>query len=150
MPTDSNEFFICDESIPLYQMIIHGCIDYSSKLLNYTNSYDERKNLLELIETGTSPHYHFTWDESSKMKETGLNRFYATTFDVYAQEAADSYSYVNGALKNVEGAQMISHRAEGDTRAVTYSNGVTIYINYGSEAAVIDGVTVDAESYRIN
>ena len=149
VPVDSNEFFICDESIPLYQMIIHGCIDYSSKLLNYTNSYDSQTDLLKLIETGTSPHYQFTWSEASDMKDTGLNRFYATTFATLKEEAAEYYTYVNEALSEVSGAQMINHRIEGDVRAVTYSNGITIYVNYGTSAASIDGITVDGLSYRL-
>ncbi len=149
VPTDSNEFFICDESIPLYQMVIHGCIDYSSKLLNYEDNYSMKTKLLELIETGTAPHYQFTKEESSLMKNTGLNRFYSTTFSTYEQEAVDSYNFVNGALKNVEGATMTDHRIEGDARVITYSNGVKIYVNYGSSAVTVDGVSVDALSYVI-
>ncbi len=149
VPTDSNEFFICDETIPLYQMIVHGCIDYSSKLLNYEDSYSEQKTILQLIETGTAPHYHFTWEEASRMKDTGLNRFYATTFANYADEAVRVYNYVNTALKEVHDAQITDHRIDGDLRAVTYSNGVTIYVNYGDTAGTIDGVTVDPMSYRL-
>jgi hypothetical protein len=148
VPTDGNEFFICDGSIPLYQMIIHGCIDYSSKLLNYEDSNRERERLLELIETGTAPHYQFTKEEASRMKNTGLNRFYATTFDNYMQEALDAYDYVNGALKQVEGAMMIGHRSEGSLRAVNYDNGVTIYINYGEDDTVMDGIVIPAKDYR--
>ncbi len=148
VPVDGNDYFICDASIPLYQMIIHGCIDYSSKLLNYEDSYSEKDTLLKLIETGTAPHYHFTWEEASKMKNTGLNRFYATTFANYEQEAADAYNFVNSALKYVEGAYMVNHTAVGQLRAVTYSNGVTIYINYGDAPAEIDGITIPAKSYR--
>ena len=82
------------------------------------------------------------------MKNTGLNRFYATTFDNYVQEALDAYDYVNGALKQVEGAMMIGHRSEGDLRIVNYDNGVTIYINYGDEDAVTDGIVIPAKDYR--
>ena len=148
-PVDGNEFFICDASIPLYQMVIHGCIDYSSKLLNYENKYDLTKKLLELVETGTAPHYQFTKEESSRMKNTGLNRFYSTTFAVHEKEAVEAYNFVNGALKNVEGAVMVSHVIDGDVRIVTYSNGVKIYVNYGSKPATVDGVAVDALSYAI-
>ena len=56
---------------------------------------------------------------------------------------------MNEALKNVEGAQIVDHRIEGEARAVTYDNGVTIYVNYGDEPAVMDGITIDAESYRL-
>ncbi len=148
VPTDGNEFFICDASIPLYQMVVHGCIDYSSKLLNYADSYEEKDTLLKLIETGTAPHYQFTATESSRMKNTGLNRFYATTFDTYMEEAVEAYKYVNGALKYVEGAQMIGHKSVGNASVTSYDNGVTIYVNYGETPATVDGITIPAKSYR--
>ena len=35
VPVTANQVPIVDESIPLYEMIIHGSINYSSKLLNF-------------------------------------------------------------------------------------------------------------------
>ena len=83
------------------------------------------------------------------MKNTGLNRFYSTTFAVYEQEAVDAYNFVNAALKNVEGAQITGHKIDGSVRTVTYSNGVKIYVNYSDSSATVDGVTVDALSYKV-
>ncbi len=149
VPTGDNDFFICDESIPFYQMIIHGCVGYSSKILNYVDTYREKEMLLQLIETGTSPHYQFTAEEASRMKNTGLNRFYASTYDTHVNEAVETYNYVNEALKHVEGAMIVEHKTDGDLRKITYSNGVTILINYGAVPGTIDGITVPAEDYRM-
>ena len=103
-----------------------------------------------MIEYGASPHYVFTWEESNEMKNTGLNRYYATTYDVWKQEAIDVYNQVNEALKEVSGAQIVDHEiVEEDVRKVTYSNGVTIYINYGTDSVKVDGVEVLAGSYRL-
>ena len=148
-PITHNEFFIVDESIPLYEMILHGYINYSSELMNFQDSQDLTPVVLNLVEAGASPHYIFTWEESSKMKETGLNRFYATTFATWRGEAVEVYNQVNDALKNVSGAAMVGHEIMDDVRKVTYDNGVIIYINYGEEAAQVDGMEVPALSYRM-
>lgn len=148
-PLENNAFFICDLSIPLYQMIIHGYIDYSSGILNYENTYMMQQNLLQMIETGAAPHYQFTATEASRMKNTGLNRFYATTFANYEDDAVETYNYVNDVLKYVSSAYIVEHKAEGDLRTVRYSNGVTIYINYGSETVMADGIEIPAMSYRM-
>lgn len=149
VPTDDNAYFICDESIPLYQMVIHGCIDYSSTLMNYENSLDLERFRLELIETGTAPHYQFTAEEASLMKDTGLNRFYSTTYDVWADTAVETYDYVNKALKFVRNACIVKHVSEGNLRAVTYDNGITVYVNYGAAAGSMNGIEVPAMSYLL-
>ncbi|MFV0344239.1 MAG: DUF5696 domain-containing protein [Anaerocolumna sp.] len=150
VPISHNEFQIVDEEIPLYQMIIHGSISYSTDLLNYYNKDSESETILKIIETGSAPHYVFTKEESSRMKNTGLNRYYATTYDVLKGEAITLYNQVNDVLKHVSGALMIDHEIlEDGVRKVTYSNGVTIYLNYNEESIVCEGIEIPASGYRL-
>lgn len=150
IPMDDNDFLIIDEEIPLYQMIIHGAIDYSSELLNFEDDKDTEKMILKLIETGTAPHYLFTWEEASKMKNTAMNRYYSTTFDVWFEKATDTYLKVNEALKNVEGAFMTDHEIlQEGVRKVTYDNGVIIYVNYTDHDVNINEITIPKMSYRL-
>lgn len=147
-PMSATEYFIVDEEIPLYQMILHGCVDYTGTAMNTVVSDNPQADLLKLIEYGASTHYIFTWEDATEMKYTGLNKFYATTFTAWADEAVASYQYVNGALSPVRNAQMVEHASITDTlKRATYSNGVTIYINYGSADAQADGLTVPAMDY---
>ena len=144
-PMDDNAFFIVDEDIPLYEMILHGCVSYSSDLLNFYDQSAMDETVLRLIEYGAAPHYVFTWDESNELKNTGLNNFYCTTFASWKQSAADTYKAVNEVLKNVSGATVEKHEILTEqVRAVTYDNGVRIYVNYGTTSAAVDGVTVPA------
>ena len=150
VPVTHNQFAIVDESIPLYEMIIHGCIPYATELLNYDDSEDMTLTILQAIEAGAAPHYVFTWEESSKMKNTGMNRFYATTYEVWKEEAVEVYGQINEALKYVSGATMINHEIlDNAVRKVTYDNGVVIYINYGEETQKADGLEIPAMSYRL-
>lgn len=144
-----NAFAIIDGRIPLYQMILHGCVDYSTELLNFDDSEDMTLTVLQMIETGTAPHYVFTEQPSSRMKNTGMNQYFATTYDTWKGEAIDIYNRVNEALKYVSGAQIVNHEINGDVRKLTYSNGVVIYINYSDEAESMDGKTIPAMSYEM-
>lgn len=149
-PTQDNDFAIIDAQIPLYEMILHGCISYSSELINYVDEEDLTPTILNLIEAGASPHFQFTWEESSKMKDTGLNRFYATTFANWKDEAVTVYNQVNGALKYVNGALMTGHEIlDNGVRKVSYDNGVVIYINYENESREADGLQIPAAGYRL-
>ncbi len=149
-PIMPNDFFIVDEDIPLYEMIIHGNINYATELLNFYDQQEMTEVILNMIEYGAAPHYVFTWEESSKMKQTALNRYYATTYANWKDEAIDVYNRVNEALKEVSGATMINHEIlDSDLRKVTYDNGIAIYVNYGDEDKTADGITIKANSYEM-
>ncbi len=149
-PLSATEYFIVDESIPLYELVVHGCVDYAGVAINTLTSEDVRTDLLRLIEYGASTRYIFTWEDATEMKYTGLNKYYATTFASWADEAVENYKYVSGALSPVSGAQMVAHTSLTDTlKKVDYANGVTIYVNYGAQDAEADGYTVPAKDYLV-
>lgn len=148
-PISDNEFRIIDEEIPLYEMIIHGYIDYAGSQLNYHDSADTTEITLRMIEYGASPRYVFTNESASEMKYTALNKFYATKYDNWCDEAVSVYNEVNGILKYVSGETVVKHEIrDSGVRAVTYSNGVVIYVNYTDYDAVEDGITIPAHGYQ--
>lgn len=149
VPLRDNEFRIIDEEIPLYEMIIHGYIDYAGSRLNFHDSADTNEITLRMIEYGASPRYVFTNESASKMKYTALNKFYATKYDNWCDEAVSVYNEVNGILKYVSGETVVKHEIrDSGVRAITYSNGVVIYVNYTDYDAVEDGITVPAHGYQ--
>lgn len=150
VPTTGNDYKIIDAHIPLYEMIIHGSISYSSDLLNFEDEDHLQNKILQMIEAGASPHYVFTWENSSEMKNTGLSRYYATTYNTWKDDAVAVYNEVNEPLKNVTGALITNHEIlSNGVRKVTYDNGVVIYINYADEEKTADGKKIAAQSYRL-
>jgi len=149
-PISDNDFFIVDQDIPFYEMVVHGYIDYCGNQLNNESTADLQADLLALIEYGAAPHYIFTWESATEMKYTGLNRYFATTYANWRDSAVEVYGQVNDALCHVQGAEMIYHEAlENGLRKVTYDNGVIIYVNYSDEDITQDGITVPAMDYAI-
>ncbi|MBQ8982835.1 MAG: hypothetical protein IJ079_04530 [Lachnospiraceae bacterium] len=149
-PLAGSQVAITDTDIPLYQMVLHGYIDYSSDLLNFESSDNMPAMTLKLIESGASPHYVFTWEESSEMKLTALNRFYTTTYANWEQAAVEEYNTVNEALAPVSGSAIVGHEIlDNNVRKVTYDNGMIIYVNYSNEACTVDGVEIPAMGYRL-
>ena len=149
-PLSDNDYYVVDESVPFYEMLIHGCIDYSGSVINLGNTTDENEIILTLIENGASPHFVFTKSESNEMKKTALNKFYSTTFDSWKDSAVKIWKETNTALSKVSGASITGHRNISEGVSVTvYSNGVTIYVNHTDESVNVDGVEIDAKSYVI-
>ena len=150
VPLSDNDYYIVDEVVPFYQMLIHGYIDYSGSVINLSDTYDKADIILSLVENGASPHFIFSWESSSDMKNTGLNRFYATTYENWKEDAISIYSEVNEALKYVNGAAMVNHQVlDNGVRAVSYDNGVTVYVNTGNTDLTVDGMTVPARNYMV-
>lgn len=61
-----------------------------------------------------------------------------------------TYQKINKALNATDGASIQEHRVitAGVVR-VRYDNGISIYINYNSDAASVDGVTVEGLNYAV-
>lgn len=147
-PISDSKYSIIDEGIPLYQMIIHGCIDYSCGLINFDDNIDRTELTLKLIEYGASPHYVFTNESANEMKYTGLLKYYSTEYEIWKDEAVDLYHEVNDVLSKVSGETMIDYEiVKSGVKKVTYSNGIVIYVNYLSEDVVVDGINVPAKGY---
>lgn len=150
VPLSGSALSIIDADVPFYEMLLHGYVNYSSELLNFTDAYDTDETVLGLIEAGASPHYVFTWEDSSEMKLTALNRYYTTTYANWKDTATQVYMRVNEALAPVNGAAITEHAILTDeVRRITYDNGVVIYVNYGSKDATVDGVQIPALGYRM-
>ncbi len=149
-PLTDNDYYIVDETVPFYEMLIHGSIDYSGSAINLSDSYDRAELVLNLIETGASPHFMFSAKNSSEIKNTGLNRFCSTTYESWKNDALEIYTEVNEALKDVKDSMIVNHEIVNDhLRIVTYENGVKIYVNTGTKDESVDGVTVPARAYAI-
>ena len=149
-PLQTTPFPILDEEIPLWQMIVHGSIDYAGSAMNMTQGENRAVDLLHLIDFGASIHYTFTWRDAADMKYTGLNSQYATTFSAWKDQAIEDYRFVNGALHSVSGAAMLAHERLTETLTRSdYSNGVSIYVNTGTAPASADGHTVEPLAYLV-
>ena len=139
-----------DENIPLYQMIVHGSIDYCGGAYNLTDAEDDREKVLTMIEYGAAPHFLFTWETTTEMKYSGMNSNYATTFSIWADTAAQVYGEVSEALNGVTGQIMVDHEIlENGLRKVTYSGGSVIYVNYTGSDLTADGTTVPAMGWAV-
>ena len=149
-PLEATMFPIIDEQVPLWEMILHGAADYCGSDLNLMQSDSPRKDLLHLVEYGASTRFVFTWRDAAEMKYTGVNNYFATQFTSWKEEAAESYRFVNNALKYVSGAEMTAHeKVEEGLMKVSYSNGVTIWVNYTDRPASAEGKTVPAMEYLV-
>lgn len=149
-PIADSSFFIIDEQIPFYEMVIHGSIDYTGESINLSDAYDRDKIILKYIEYGVAPRFTFSYEESSKIKYTSSADKYSIQYEVWMEDAVSIYEELSDALNPVVNSNMITHEVlESGLTKVSYDNGVVIYVNKTSNAITDEDVTVKASGYVV-
>ena len=150
-PVTYSRFYIIDEQIPLYEMVIHGSIDYAGESLNLMDKDVDEEQILTLIEYGAAPKFTLSYEESDNIKYTSSADMYSVCYTTWMEDAKEIYRQLNDALSSVSGASMIHHEIlESGLVEVKYDNGVTIYINKTDNAInAAGGVVVEAMSYQV-
>ena len=138
-PTSYSAYYIIDEQVPFYEMVIHGSISYSGEAFNLMDDDLDDDFVLNCIEYGIAP---------SKMKYTSSADKYSVLYTTWLDKAKEMYGNINEALKDVDGSAMINHeKLDNGLIKVDYENGKTIYINKTSQDITVDGNTVKAKNY---
>ena len=148
-PLTDNDYYVIDETVPFYQMLIHGSIDYAGAVINLGNTTNVDSIVMNLVENGASPHFQFSKENSIELKETGISRMYSTTYDTWKDTAVEIYDKANAVLSSVSGEYMVDHQVlDNKVTVITYENGVKLYINKGEEEATVDGIKIAAGSFE--
>ena len=137
-----------DRSVPFYQIVLHGYVHYAAGAFNL--SEDVRIDFLRAVETGASPHYTWYAGEAKELVGTAYAGLYSGSADYWMETAAGQYAELSALNEKVGGCAILRHECLADgVYAVTYDNGVTVVVNYGSEAVQTAYGAVDGLGYRI-
>jgi hypothetical protein len=148
IPLSASQTGLCDESVPFYQMVVHGSIAYSSDPWNLF--YDKDLQKLKWIEYGCMPYFELTYQPANMLKYTDYNRLYTSRYQDWIDDMATIYNEFNTKLSGIWDIPMVEHeRLSGDFVKVTYQNGLSIYINYSDKDIKIDNQTVQAKNYLV-
>ncbi len=148
-PLSSSDFKLEDEAIPFYQMVIRGYVGYTGAPYNLSAYTNEKQYVLRLLEYGAGVHFEWIHAPNHKVKDTAFSHLYAVNYEQWIDQAADIYHEVNGVLKNAGQEKIVQHEKLGEGVFKTvYGNGMYVIVNYNSTPVTVDGITVEAESYK--
>lgn len=150
VPTGDSGFNLTDETIPFYQIVLHGYADYAGSPINLSNDQDIARHALQAIELGMAPHFLWSHESSSKLKFTKFDALYSTEYASWYDGAIALYDKANEALSGVRTARISEHLRHSDVVTETrYDNGISIYVNYSEEPATVDGITIKGHDFAI-
>lgn len=148
IPVETSEYHICDETVPFYQMVVHGRIPYSSGPGNLF--YDDVEQKLKWIEYGCMPYFELTYENASELRDTKYNNLFTSSYDHWLDNASQIYTEFNEKLSSVWNEDMVEHsRLADELYGVRYGNGTVIYINYGEDKVNYRGHSIDARDYLV-
>ena len=149
-PLGADMYYIIDEEVPFYQMVIHGYIDYSGEAVNISDTFDERTTLLKMLEYGANPYYILTYEPSSLLDRTLAAPYYSTCYSDWADTIEEQYSVLNEINNHVRTETITAHvkRSEGVYETV-YSNGFSVLVNYSDTGVTVDGIEVAPKGYAV-
>lgn len=146
MPCTDSGFRIADEAVPFYQAVVRGSIPYVSEPINYQD--DCRMAFLQAVEFGAGLQYTLTWETTALLKDTDYAWINRGRYSDWEQTIREQASSAAAALTPLAGVAMTGHeRVSFNVYRTTYADGSCVVVNYGSEPAAVDGVTVPAMDF---
>lgn len=148
MPLGSSEYMYIDEEVPFLSIVLKGIIPMYSDYVNF--EADKTKFFLQMVESGVYPSFYLTYENSSALIYTNSSNLYSTQFDIYKDTVVEYDAKLREVAEKIDGAFIVNHeKAADEVVKVTYDNGVVIYVNYSENAVTVDGVEIDALSYKV-
>ena len=149
LPLDASSFDVESESVPFYQMVVHGSVAYFGT--PYNLSADRKRLLLRSLEYGAG----ISWSLIAGDEKAVSGTDYETgNFSVQAEDNREDivalYRELNEFMLAVADARMVGHRqVEEGVWLTEYSGSAAVAVNYGERDALVNGKTVKAGGYAI-
>lgn len=150
LPSRSTEYTIFNHEIPLLQLVLDGCVSYSTEPLNYQTQKSMDELLLKCIETRSNPKFYVMDADMGELYYMLYADYLSITYSSWADRIAALYQEYADFASQVMGSQISSHENLSDQVVkVGYDNGVTVYLNYGNSQTTVDGHQLAAQGYLI-
>ncbi len=147
VPLDSTHYDLSDETVPFYQIAVHGLVAYTGRPYNLVA--DGRRMFLRQVEYGAAPHFLLTWEDSTLLYRTPANWIWSSRYADWREEIVAQYRAVEE-MAGLRNQFIVGHRCLADDLCqTTYEDGTRIIVNYGPQAQMVDGVVVRAEDFVV-
>lgn len=150
VPAFGNPYYLVDETIPFYEMVIHGSVDYAGEAVNLSDQQDIGAQTLHMLAYGLLPHYCLSYQNGSELQDTAFQNYYSTGYQNWLNGAAESYRKICDVYRNLRTAKIDRYvQCQAGVSETVYDNGVSVYVNYNSEPVTVGSVTIDAGGYAL-
>lgn len=150
IPVNGTNYQIVKTSVPFYQMVLSGCIDYSNEDFNFNDQYSFNYYKMKAIETGSNISMLWTYDNTIDLIGTEYDKYYSTYYMNWYDETLALINEINSL--NIYNTSIASHEFLTTNCMVaktTYDNGISIVFNYQNNSYNYGGIVVQGNSYYV-
>lgn len=150
IPVSSNQYNVFNYDIPFLQMVLDGCVEYSMHPMNQEPERNLQEFMLNCVESKTSPKFILMNAKESELKRTLQRELFTLNFADWEERVVNFYNEYNAFYEKVADAQIQQHEYINPTlRKTTYTNGVSVIVNYAENAQPYGDDRIDAKGYLV-
>ena len=149
VPYSATEYSIFKYSVPFYQLVMSGYVDYSGESINMSDEYTFDYYKMKSIETLSNLSMTWTYERTTDLIETEYNYLYSTYYNNWYDKTISLYEELMNL--NIYNSKLVNHEYIYNTDIIktTYSNGTEIILNYSNADYIYNGVTINANNYKV-
>ncbi len=146
LPLDTTSYSFITAEVPFLPLILNGSVAYWAPYANDEANVEEK--LLKTLEYGAYPSWMLTANDVKDLSETNMCDLFCAKWDVLDDAILERDAELRGMYEQLRGSRMVKHEVLSETlRLVTYDTGLQLALNYGEQACVHQGTTIDPMSY---
>lgn len=148
MDLTGTKYGLIDETVPFYQIALHGLKDYTGDSMNTTGDYVDE--FLKCVEYGAGLNYTFFAEDGKILQDTYYSNYFGANYDAWADEFAADVTEYQAAAAGLNQQRIVSHeKLEHNITVTGYEDGTKVYVNYSDRSYIIDGTFVKARDYTV-
>ncbi|MCL2405189.1 MAG: DUF5696 domain-containing protein [Defluviitaleaceae bacterium] len=147
MPSTGSGYLFNYKHVPFLSIATSGMIPVYFEHVNF--QANQRRFFLNLVETGARPMFLITAEDAALLRHTLRNDIFSSMFDLYKDLIIQYHHELSYLHEHIGDASIVRRYAQDNTVRIQWSNGLWVYLNYGREEAVVNGITIGPMSYEI-
>jgi hypothetical protein len=148
MNLSGNAYALLDQSIPFYQIAIHGLKNYTGEAMNLAGDYETL--LLESAEYGAGLNFTFMYEDPKVLQDSPFSCYGSSGYSDWKDQAVEMILRYQSEMKGLNRQRIVDHEKLADKVSVTtYSDGTKVYVNYGYEDHTEGDTLVPARDYLV-
>jgi hypothetical protein len=147
VPMDSTHYDFADETIPFYQIAVHGLVAYTGQPHNMVS--DGQRIFLRQVEYGAIPLFVLTQGNSALLYRTKASGLWSSEYGFWRDDVIRQYQAFERIAPLIN--QLISDhtRLTDNVYQTTYEDGTRVIVNYGVQPYDVDSTQVPDQGFVV-
>ncbi|RXZ84031.1 hypothetical protein EBB07_02715 [Paenibacillaceae bacterium] len=148
IPVYASNYTYEDGAVPFYQIAIHGLVPYTVSPSNLRD--DPQLEFLRALEYGALPSYELTYEPTTKLARSMMERLYSAQYSTWIDQAVAEYETFAKLKAHVKDMAIINHEQLSEhVFRTTYEDGSYVIVNYGDTSELVGKHTLASKDYVI-